>query len=354
MRTNITRLLALLLALIALLPLSAAAEDAYTPELLTYIDACKAGDAGDYYNAIALLRPLGDYLDCPQRIAYYTLRWQEEWTEEPLQDWFRDLAKRYADLGNYLDCPQRAADLTAQADKVMADKLAALDEAIALGQYQDARDLLVNFGAYGRDLANQRRLLLQEVPLQADAFVSPNGSLQFFVETAACMTLVMQLDESALDSATAIEAAVRMPRTTFPLTLSADDSWILKLAHHSRSVSYLSLVLPNGNELIMSAKASHAKTVDALLGLNKQGGASLEITEGGDPYALTLTGADGARITVPISKVEEKTAGNPEARFLLKLNEDGSTGSITFNPDSTAPLTLEFTDFGQVDILGFH
>ena len=184
MRTYVTRLLALLLALVALLPLSAVAEDAYTPELLTYIDACTAVDAGNYYNAIALLRPLGDYLDCPQRIAYYTLRWQEDWTEEPLQDWLSGLAKHYADLGNYLDCPQRAADLAAQADKVVADKLAELDEAIALGQYQDARDLLVNFGAYGRDLANQRRPLLQEVPLQADAFVSPNGSLQFFVETA--------------------------------------------------------------------------------------------------------------------------------------------------------------------------
>ena len=354
MRTNITRLLSLLLALVALLPLSAAAEDAYTPELLTYIDACTAGDAGNYYNAIALLRPLGDYLDCPQRIAYYTLRWQEDWTEEPLQDWLSGLAKHYAELGNYLDCPQRAADLAAQADKVVADKLAELDEAIALGQYQDARDLLVHFGAYGRDLANQRRLLLQEVPLQVDAFVFPNGSLQFTVETAACMTLVMQLDESALDSATAIEAAVRMPRTTFPLTLSADDPWTLEMIKRSRSVFHLMLTLPNGNELMMTAKVSQAEAVDALLGLNKQGGASLEITEGGDPYALTLTGADDARISVPISKVEERTAWNPEARFLLKLNEDGTTGSITFNPDSTAPLTLEFTDFGHVDIFGFH
>lgn len=354
MRTYITRLLALLLALITLLPLSAAAEDAYTPELLTYIDACTAGDAGDYYDAIALLRPLGDYLDCPQRIAYYTLRWQEDWTEEPLQDWLGNLAKRYAEMGDYLDCPQRAADLTAQADKVMADKLAALDEAIALGQYPEARDLLAHFGAYGRELADQRRPLLQEVPLQADAFVSPNGSLQFTVETAAYLTLVMRLDKSALDSAAAIEAAVRMPRTTFPLTLSANEPWTLKLARHSRSVSHLSLTLPNGNELIMNAKASQAKTVDALLGLHKQGSASLEITEGGDPYALTLTGADGTRITVNISKVEEKTAWNPEARFSLHLNEDGSTGTITFNPDSAAPLTLEFTDFGQVDILGFH
>lgn len=355
MRTYFMRLLALLLVLIAVFPLPASGEGGLSPEQQTYLEACEAAEDGRFYTAISALETLGDYLDCPQRIVYYTLRQQESWHEPPLQAWYSHLAMRYAELGDYLDCPRRSADLQAKADAIVAEDLALLDDLIAQKQYDEACSLIYDYdGTYGSELVALRRPLLQDIPLQAILNQAPDGSYMLDIFTASSEIIHMMLTEDSTEASSRTYDAIRLPYSTLPLSLSADDAWTLTLAKRSRKITYLTLTLPNGSEIQMTAPAAQAAQVDAALALYEQVSTAAEIVKNDDGHTLTLTGPDGTSAAVQLSKLNEKPAWNPDARFAVALNADAVSGTITFNPGTDRQLTLEFSDYLRFDTPHFY